>query len=222
VTSDAPRRFLDVLDEGARADLGRRSVVRSWRAGSTLVRESDHAGRVLVVQTGRVKVSVITVDGNEVVLAIRGPGELVGELSAVDGRPHGSTATAMDDVTCLVIDNEEFGTFLRRYPEAAMAVIQLLAFRLRDADTKRVEFGAYDSVGRVARRLVELADEHGRRSADGVRIMAGLTQSELAGFTGSSREAVSRALRILRDEGLITTHRRGITVHDVDALRSRA
>jgi len=217
-----PGRFLDALDEHALDGLRQSAVARHWRAGSTLVHEGDRAGRVLIVQSGRVKISAITPDGNEVVLAIRGPGELVGELSAVDGRPHGGTVIAMDDVSCLQVGNDDFIAFLRRHPDAAMAVIQLLAFRQRDADGKRIEFGAYDSVGRVARRLVELAEEHGRRTGDGIRIMAGLTQSELAGFTGSSREAVSRALRMLRDEGLITTHRRGITVHDIDALRSRA
>ena len=215
-------RFLGALDDEGKADLRASAIMRNWRAGSTLVHEGDRAGRVLIVQSGRVKISVITPDGNEVILAIRGPGELVGEMSALDGSPHNGTATAMDDVTCLQISNEEFGSFLRSHPDAAMAVIHLLVDRLRDASGKVVEFGAYDSVGRVARRLVELAEEHGRRTSEGVRIMAGLTQAELAGFTGSSREAVSRALRILRDEGLITTHRRGITVHDIDTLRARA
>jgi CRP-like cAMP-binding protein len=94
--------------------------------------------------------------------------------------------------------------------------------KLRDADRKRVEFGAYDTPGRVARRLLELVDRYGENEGDNVRISLSLTQDELAGWTGSSREAVSKALREFRDRGWVTTGRRSIIVLDVDALRARS
>ena len=90
---------------------------------------------------------------------------------------------------------------------------------LRDADRKRVELGAYDTVGRVSRRLVELAEDHGVVEDGRVRITLPLSQGELAGWTGASREAVARALSLLRQEGMITTKRRRIVVIDHGALR---
>jgi CRP-like cAMP-binding protein len=98
----------------------------------------------------------------------------------------------------------------------------MLSSRLRDADEKRVEFAAYDSVGRVARRLVEMAGRFGDPEGLGVRITLPLTQEELAGWTGSSREAVSKALQALRDRGLIETKRRAVTVLDLEGLTRRA
>jgi CRP-like cAMP-binding protein len=94
--------------------------------------------------------------------------------------------------------------------------------KLRDADRKRVEFGSLDAEGRVARRLVELASEHGTTSQGVVHITLPLSQQELAGWTCSSRESVSKALRNLRACGWIETHRRGISVLDVGALNRRA
>ena len=103
-----------------------------------------------------------------------------------------------------------------------MALIRSIVGRLRDADLKRIEFGAFDILGRVARRLVELADRFGEPSPDGIRITLPLSQDELAGWVGGSREAVSKALRTLRDRGYLTTARRAMTIRDVDAVRRRA
>jgi CRP-like cAMP-binding protein len=98
----------------------------------------------------------------------------------------------------------------------------MLSSRLRDADEKRIEFSAYDSVGRVARRLVEMAARFGDPQDQGLRITLPLSQEELAGWTGSSREAVSKALQSLRSKGLIETERRAVTILDLPRLASRA
>ena len=91
--------------------------------------------------------------------------------------------------------------------------------RLRDADRQQVDFAAYQTLGRVARRLVELVERFGEESDDGsVRITLPITQEELAGWAGASREATAKALHELRDLGLIETARRDITVRDLAGL----
>jgi CRP-like cAMP-binding protein len=117
---------------------------------------------------------------------------------------------------------DDFKTFLSDNPRVGLLLLQMLSRRLRDADRKRIEFGAFDTIGRVARRLVELADDYGEATDEGVRISLPLTQQDLAGWTGSSREAVSKALQTLRSRGWIATHRKGITVLDLEAVRRRA
>ncbi|HEV3233148.1 MAG TPA: Crp/Fnr family transcriptional regulator [Candidatus Dormibacteraeota bacterium] len=199
--------------------LGRR---QRYPKGATLFVEGDRADRVIVITEGRVKISILTPDGKEVVLAVRGGGDLVGDQGFLDGAPRSATATAMDPVDALLIPAGEFTLFLEQHARVALLLLKMLSRRLRDADAKRAEFAAYDTVGRVASRLVEMAGRFGENEAAGIRINLPLTQEELAGWTGSSREAVSKALGMLRSLGWIETHRRGITIVDIDGLRNRA
>lgn len=217
-----PEEFLAGLDDAARAALSARGRHRRWPAGATLFLEGDRSSTVVVVVTGRVKVFSITEQGEEVVLAVRGPGALLGELSAIDGTERGASVAALEPVVALVVPVPDFVAFLSSEPGAAMALLRLVTSRLRDADRKRVEFGAFDIAARVAGRLVELADRFGEPVPDGVRIPVPLSQDELAGWVGASREAVAKALRVLRDRGLLTTGRRTMTVLDLDGLRRRA
>jgi CRP/FNR family transcriptional regulator, cyclic AMP receptor protein len=206
-------------DVEALAALG---TTKRFRRGAVLFNEGEDAGHVIVVRSGRVKVSSYTEDGKEIVLAVREPGELLAELSAIDGEPRGATATALEPVEASLVDAADFRSFLETRPGVAFALLEMTAGKLRDADRKRVEFGAYDTTGRVARRLVEMAERFGEQTGSGVRITLPLSQQELAGWTGSSREAVSKSLHQLRSRGFIETARRGITVLDLDGLRRRA
>ena len=214
--------FVAVLDPGDLDALTAWGQARRFRRGAMLFHEGEDAEHVLIVRSGRVKVSSFTADGREVVLAVRGPGELLGELSAIDGEPRSASASALEQVDVLSVPAEDFRAFLEMRPRVTVSLMQMLSRKLRDADRKRIEFGAHDTVGRVCHRLVELAERFGEASARGLRITLPLSQQELAGWTGASREAVSKALHLLRSRGYIETARRGITVLDMSALRRRA
>ena len=95
---------------------------------------------------------------------------------------------------------EAFRDFLDSHAQVAVALLHLVVERLRDADRKRVEFAAYDTPARVAQRIVELAERFGEPDAQGTRITVALSQDELAGWVGASREAVAKALRTLREQ----------------------
>jgi CRP-like cAMP-binding protein len=177
---------------------------------------------VIVLLSGRAKVSSYTAEGKEVLLAVRGPGDLLGELSAFDGEPRLATISALEPIEALIVPSERFTRFLEDRPRVAVLLLQMLTNRLRDSARKQVEYGAYDSAARVARRLVELVERYGTSEGPSVRIGLSLTQDELAGWTGASREAVSKALREFRDRGWVTTGRRSIVVLDVEALRNRS
>jgi CRP/FNR family cyclic AMP-dependent transcriptional regulator len=183
--------------------------------------EGEPSSWVGALRSGRVKASSSDSHGAEVLLAIWGPGALLGEVAEVDGPPRAVTVTAIDPVDALVVTAEDFISFLRAHSTAALLLLRVMCERWRDSDRKRVEFGVLDATSRVAHRLVELADAFGEPHYGGVRITVPLTQEELAGWVGASREAVSKALRSLRTRGLIETGRRTMIVHDVDALRGR-
>jgi CRP-like cAMP-binding protein len=214
--------FLAALDSEQVRDLRSRGIERRFRKGQALFHEGGAANRVLVLLRGRVKVLTVTETGKDVVLAFRGPGDLLGELAAIDGSPCSATVEAIEPVEALALAEPDFRGFLRAHPDVALLLLETVTRRLRDADRKRVEYGAHDAAGRVAARLVELAETYGETGPDGVRIGLPISQEELAAWTGSSREAVSKALQSLRNAGWVTTRRRSLTLRDVEALRRRS
>ncbi len=219
---DDEAAFLDSLSDEQASALKDLASKRRFPKGAVLLNEGDVSGRVIVLISGRVKVCSYTADGKEVLFGLRGPGDILGDLSAIDGRPISATVCALEDLEVLVVSAQDFKSFLATTPGAAVKLLELIAGRLRDADRKRSEFGSIDAVSRVAARLVEMAERFGEETGDGLRIDVSLSQEELAGWIGASRESVSKALQALKTRGLIEIHRRGITVLDMEKLRRRA
>jgi CRP-like cAMP-binding protein len=216
-------QLLASLDQEATAALRAIGTVRRFRVGQVLFHEGDPSNHVVLITAGEVKVSSAHEAGGETVLAIRRAGDLIGELSAIDDRPRSATATAITPVDAVVVPAPAFGAFLTQHPGAAVALLRTVIARLRDADAQRVEFGSHQSLPRLARRLLQLAESYGRPAPDGtIHIELPVTQEELAGWVGASRESVARALRALRSTGAVTTARRAITVVDLDRLRELA
>ena len=213
--------FLAELEADERAELEALGAIRRYRRGDVLFHQGDDAGAVVVLRDGHVKATMLN-DGREVILAFPGPGELLGELSAVDGEPRSGTVRAVDDVEALVIPGSAFRGFLERRPRVALVLLRGVAQRLRESDRQRVDYAVNDVVVRVAGRLVELCDRFG--CADGAAIDIGLaiTQDELAAWAGASREAVAKAMALLRTLGWVQTERRRILVLDLPALRRYA
>jgi CRP/FNR family cyclic AMP-dependent transcriptional regulator len=212
--------FGDALDADGRRRFAALGRPRRYPSGSTLFLEGDRGTAVLVIRSGRVKVRKETADGHELVLALRGPGALVGELAALDDGNDRRSATliALSPVVAQVIPNEDFIGFLEQHPRALLALTRIIIGRLHDADRRRAEFGAYDTLGRVARVLAELLATSGHATNGEVRLEPNLSQHELAGLVNASRESVVRALGELRRRGLITTGRRQLVVCDVAGL----
>jgi len=215
--------FWSALTQQERDEFSVRGRLRRWRRGEVLFHEGGESEWVAVVQTGRVKASSHTATGSEVVLAVRGPGALLGELSAIDREPRSATLQALEPVTALVMASPDFEGYLLSHGRIAYLLMRMLSQRLRDADRKRIEFGAQDTTGRVAARLVELAERFGTAGERGeIHIALRLSQDELAGWVGSSREAVSKALGVLRSAGWIRTSRLSVVVVNLGALRERS
>lgn len=194
---------------------------RSVSKAEPILRAGAAGDDALLVLKGRVKLVAYGVESREVVLAIRGPGELVGEMAALGGQRRTATVIAVDDVEVGILRADELRTFLLEHPHAAMVLMRMLVRRLTDATRDVVDLSTQDSIGRVAKRLLELSSEHGTQVEGGTRIELSLTQDELASWTGATRETVSRALRLMRRLGWVATDHRMITILDADALRER-
>lgn len=214
--------FLAQLTPVEREALWRAGGLRRFRVGAALLPAGEPAHHVALVTAGRVKVGSVSHDGHEAVLGIRGPGDIVGEQSLIDAGPRSSSVTALEPAEALVVPAGRFSVFLTTQPRAAIVLAKVLVMRLRDADAQRLEFAACSVRERLARFLLRLCEGHGRPHEGGILITVPLSQRDLAGATGASREAVVKALRELRGRGLVTTQRRRITVLHPGGLREVA
>jgi len=195
---------------------------RRFRARQRLFREGDPGDHVVAILSGRVKISVQTRSGRELLLAVKEPGDLVGELSVIDGRPRSATAMALDPVEALLVSAPAFGDFIESHPRIAVRLLQTLAAQIRAADRRSIERDTGDITCRVARRLVDLAERLAEHRGSGVEITLAVSHDDLASWVGATREATSRALGRLRAEGCVTTGRQRIVLTDLAALRRRA
>ena len=211
--------FVALLDPDARTALLGLGRVRRYRRGATLIVQGARDDTAGVILEGRVKVALDTPDGREVVLAVRGPGDLLGEFEAIDPEMVSRWASnvALEPVECRVFAADDLRRFLVAHPTAALPLLRWIIRKVRTSDRRRVDATALDASHRLAHFLVERADAQRQPELD-----IALTQEELASLIASSRESVVRALTALRTRGLIETGRRQITIRDLEGLRSYA
>ncbi|EFL21664.1 putative transcriptional regulator with cyclic nucleotide-binding domain (CrP/Fnr-family) [Streptomyces himastatinicus ATCC 53653] len=186
---------------------------------TVLVRQDDPSTHVILMLGGWTKVTHTAANGYEALLALRGPGDIVGEASAVSGGPRSATVTALEDVSAVTIERDRFLAHLAAQPSTSLQLLSLTADRTRASDRQRVEQGALGARERLSLLLLDLARTHGAQVPEGVRLTSGLSQHELAGSVGASREAVARLLRELRERGIVRTGRRGLVIVRPDQLR---
>jgi CRP-like cAMP-binding protein len=195
---------------------------RTVAAGTEIIRAGSAGDEAVLVLKGRVRVVAYGADRREVVIALRRPGELIGEMSALGTGRRTATAVAVDEVEAGFLRASELLEFLHGHPDAGMVMIRMLVRRLAEVTRDVVDLATQDSVGRLAKRLIDLSSEHGIAAQGGTQIELALTQDELARWTGATRETVSRALRLMRQLGWVATDRKTITVLDPAALRERS
>jgi CRP-like cAMP-binding protein len=219
--TSATGAFLDRLEPADRAALLSAGHPRHYRAGETIFVAGDPGTFVVLITDGRVKVTAPSPTGVETVLSLRGPGDLIGELTAVDDDPTPRVATvvALDAVVCRVVHATDFRTILAGHAAIALELLRTLAARLRSSDRRLVEFGSYDITRRVARLLADMTVGEAGTSGGDLIPARGLSQDDLAGLVGGSRESVARALAALRSLGFVSTGRRQVVVLDLPGLR---
>jgi CRP/FNR family cyclic AMP-dependent transcriptional regulator len=194
--------------------------VRTYPAATVLLRQGEPAGHVILVRIGWAKATSVSRGGAEALLALRGPGDILGEVAAVDGGVRSATVTTLVETEALTIEGGQFLRAVEELPGLAMALLRHLARGLRESDGKRLEYVSAGTSGRVATLLVDLTERYGERTEDGWRIELPLSQQDLAAAAATSREAVTRVLRTLREREVVRTGRRRLEVLRPEVLRS--
>jgi CRP/FNR family cyclic AMP-dependent transcriptional regulator len=216
MVDDATLNIMEVLTEDQCAELKAMGTPVSFAPEQTVFREGQPSHSVLLIGQGSVKVTQVAPDGEVVMLAARGANEVMGDEGVLMGEVRSATVTTMSDLTGWDIRGEDLLRFVERHqlwPVMYRAVVR----RRRQAD-QRTMTARLDVRYLLARWLLDLANEVGTETDEGW-VIGALTQKDLAGRIGASRDAVAIELRKLRESRVVTTGRRKIVLHDLNALR---
>jgi len=217
MVENASLRIIDVLNEVQRRALLALGSPVHFPPEQTIFWEGQPSRSVLIIQEGNVKVTQMAADGNEIILAVRGANEVMGEEGVLMDEPRSATVTTVNQVTGLDIAADDLKRFVNDQ-DLWPVMYRAAVLRRRQSDQKAL-LARLDVKSRLARWLLELATEVGQQVDDGWVIMATLSQQDLASRIGASRDAIAIELRRLREQGLVTTGRRKIVLHDLTALR---
>lgn len=195
----------------------------TFAAGAGILAAEEPGEAVYVLLEGTVKIFVDRPDGTEIILALLGPGDTLGEMSLVDSVGHSAGVITMERSTALWLDREHFKECMETMPGLNRNLVRQLSARLRLANELIQALSTLDVGGRVARQLLAFAERYGRESLEGrVTIPLRLTQSDLASLVGASRERVNHVVVGLKRQGTISVKRNHhIVIHDREALAER-
>jgi CRP-like cAMP-binding protein len=214
-----PATLLGRLAPVARDALLAAGVLTRFPKRKMLIRQGDLDRHVILLLEGFVKVVASTESGYEGLLGIRVGGDLVGELSAIDGEPRSASVISCGMVPARVISAEELHMLVGRMQGLHREISRMMSNRLRRANRHRIDYRAHDAPTRIGRVLVEIAEKYGHDTSIGRMLGVGLTQGELASLAGVALPTLEKALRAFDDEGLIRRANRQLVVIDLPGLR---
>jgi CRP-like cAMP-binding protein len=208
-------RNVPIFSELSDADittLARVATRRKYPKDTVVFFENEEGDFFFMILEGRIKVTILGDDGREVILSILGPGDFFGEMALLDNEPRSATAIAVEDSELLSLHRHDFQSVLADNRSIMSALIKILASRIRKANHQISTLALLDVYGRVARVIVDMAREEGRRLKDGRIAFRRATHQEIANRIGTTRETVTRMLKDLERQGMIHIEGREIIV----------
>ena len=184
------------------------TVRKTFQKHSVILLAEEEGNSLFIIQKGRVKVSILSEDGREIVLALLGDGEFFGEMSLLDGLTRSATVIALEDTEAVMLRREDLIRLIERIPQISIKLMAELTIRIRRTDRKVESLALLDVAGRIASAVLQLAVDEGEGGPEGFVIYKHPTQQLLANMTGTTRETVSRVLKRFRQEGYMATRGR--------------
>jgi CRP/FNR family cyclic AMP-dependent transcriptional regulator len=195
---------------------------RRYRAGETIFHEGDPGDAMHVIASGRAKISIESLEGEEAILVTLGAGEVFGELVLLDGAPRSAAAIAVEPTVTYILALPDFGPLMANNDAFRVAILHNLAQELRRLTVHVSELHFLDLAGRLASRLARMAEEIAPGQREEVRLGRAYTQTELAAMIGGTRQSVNRVVAELVSEGLLRVESSDLVVIDVARMAQRA
>ncbi len=202
------------LSEKELGFISEKMISRTFESGSYIFLEDSDGEQCFFVVSGSVKVTRLSKEGKEVILAMMGLGDFFGEMSLLDGRSRSANIISLEKTEVLTLNREDFLEVLQDYPNIAIQLIKEMALRLRKSDRQIVSLSLSDAEKRIALCIIRFADEKGTIQNGKVKIKKIPIQQDIANMAGTSRETVSRAMKILEDEKFISRSGKDLTILD--------
>jgi CRP/FNR family transcriptional regulator, cyclic AMP receptor protein len=210
------------LTEAQLALISQDIVPRQYEQGEVIFREGDPGEVLYMVQSGQVRIFINSLDGSETSVILFGrAGDIFGELAVIDGLPRSATAVALDKTTLYTIQRQVFSQHMRHMPQLSFNFMHELTKKVRYNTLQMDSLTSLPVPQRLARKLMEMAQNYGRVQTNGVAIDMTLTQSDLASLIGATRESTNKALRDFRQKEWILLEQGQITILDPEALRAQ-
>jgi CRP/FNR family cyclic AMP-dependent transcriptional regulator len=203
------------------ADLAGVARRRAYRCGEVICHYGDPGDTLHVLESGRVKVMVYSDAGSEMLLTVLGPGECFGELALIDGQPRSATVETLEPVETVILRRTDFLRLVRESEAALEPLLSTLARTIRRLSDTVADVSFLSLEGKLAKKLLALADEHGREADGVIEIQLPISQEELASMVGATRTSVNKVLGQYEDQGLITRRGRRIVIQNSAGLRDR-
>jgi CRP/FNR family transcriptional regulator, cyclic AMP receptor protein len=210
------------LEPAALGALAGAMVLRRFRRNEVIFHQGDPGDSLHVVASGAVKIVLPSPEGDEAIIATLRAGDFFGELALLDGAPHSATATAVEPVETMSLSRAPFQRLLDEDRAMRMALLSGLAAELRRLTGQVEELHFLDLAGRLAMRLVRLAQDRDPVAKGEVHLHWPYTQSDLAAMIGGTRQSVNKLLSPLVEDGLLLIEHDTLVISDVHALAERA
>ena len=194
--------------------IAEKMIARRYENGNYIFLEDSDGEQCFFVLEGSVKVTRLSKDGREVILAMLNKGDFFGEMSLLDGESRSANVIALEKTEVLTLDRNDFLDVVNDYPQIAVQLLKELAGRLRKSDRQIASLSLSDAEKRIALCIIRFADEQGIIQNGRVSIPKTPIQQDIANMAGTSRETVSRALSILEKEDLIARKGRELMILD--------
>lgn len=212
--------FQELNDAGYLA-IRERMTEHTFRRGEEIFHEGSPGDKLFVLGSGKVKLGHTAPDGREHLLAILGPGEILGEVSLYDPGPRTATAAALAKTSLVSLQHTDLLRVLDARPEISQHLLRSLAQRLRRTNAAMADLIFSDVPGRVAKTLLDLGQRFGQPADGGLRVSHDLTQEELAQLVGATRETVNKSLAEFSNRGWLQLDGRSVILLDIERLRRR-
>jgi CRP-like cAMP-binding protein len=193
---------------------------RRYDQGEVICSQGDPGDALYAVVTGKVRISTGAADGREIFLNIMEPGDTFGEIALLDGGTRTATAMAVTACELVSLRREHLFGLLEKEPKVALELLRLCGERLRWTSGLLEDAALLDMPARLAKRLLSLGELHGERQGGATRLR--ISQEELAGFLGVTRQAVNQQLQAWKAKGWVALGRGSVTVLDGRSLRAAA
>lgn len=167
----------------------------TYETGQVLFSEGDPGTSVFVIESGRVEVSITSLSGRKSILAHMGPGEILGEIAALDGGGRSATVTAANVMTGLVLPRSHVLNYISERPEVAQAVIVELCKKVRNASSMFANRSVVEGGPRLAKALLNLFEKWGEPQGETTVLTEAFSQTEIGDFGGLARENVNRYIK---------------------------